>query len=64
MVAKQLEVCHLGNHIGGRCVVVALVSIRGYDIVGMVCGTKLGRQEEGWNISPSAKKPCPHHFLY
>ncbi len=42
MVARQLEVCHLGNCIGGRCVVVPLVSTRGYDVVGMVCGTELG----------------------
>jgi hypothetical protein len=44
LVAKQLEVCHLGNRISGRCVVVALVSIGGNDIVGMVCGTELGKQ--------------------
>jgi hypothetical protein len=47
MVAMQLEVCHLGNYIGGRCVVATLVSTRGYDVVGMVCGTKLGRQRKG-----------------
>jgi hypothetical protein len=47
MVAMQLEVYHLGNRIGGRCVVVPLVSIGGYDVVGMVCGIGLGKQGEG-----------------
>ncbi len=58
MVARQLEVYHLGNHIGGRCVVVPLVSIGGYDVVGMVCGTELGRQGEGWSTSPTMSPSC------
>jgi hypothetical protein len=37
---------------------VPLVSIGGYDVVGMVCGTELGRQGEGWSTSPTMSPSC------